>query len=334
MSQKNLCPIDNWGARWLSHPISRLVGYTPNWGKNEIYSIWWVHGMQRNIIFGCAWKLWTRTMFSRLGKWWWTIVFLDLKLFGTRPHDSRSIFSWDAETHTTHVLLQTWRRFSVRWIRFLSWTRLAHQATKPLWFWHFYSCSPWTVVTGPEPHLSDMSIWWAKKRIRWYSLVKIISRVVRLKWTDQIVADPPKTVQNPARDNYPSLTVQPHLMNPIISLPISTAFQRAEAECLIKSAMRNKQYKPRGVPKSVLPFSLPLLNPKANIHDAGGPHKKETRNISHEFFLLCQNFSQTIMWVTHTHTYTPVFDGVHGVVAVFSGTFHAEEWNKQTRTMI
>jgi hypothetical protein len=34
------------------------------------------------------------------------------------------------------------------------------------------------------------------------------------------------------------------LLNPIISLPITTAFQRAEAESLITPRMQNKQHLP------------------------------------------------------------------------------------------
>lgn len=158
--------------------------------------------------------------------------------------------------------------------------------TKPLWFWHFYSCSPWTVVTGPEPHLSDMSIWWAKKRLHWYSLVRI-SRVVKLKWTDQIVAIP----QKQSKTRQETIT-HPWLSNHFFFEPRHFI---AYAYCLPKSRgrmfdqikiLQNKQYKPRRFPKSVLPFSLPLLNLKANIHDAGGPHKKETRNVSHQIFML------------------------------------------------
>ena len=58
------------------------------------------------------------------------------------------------------------------------------------------------------------------------------------------------------------------LLNPIISLPITTAFQRAEAESLIASRMQNKQYRPL---RSSLPFTLPLLNPKVSIHEAHAP---------------------------------------------------------------
>ena len=40
------------------------------------------------------------------------------------------------------------------------------------------------------------------------------------------------------------LMSNPNVFNPIILLPITTAFQRAEAESLITSRMQNKQYRP------------------------------------------------------------------------------------------
>ena len=121
-----------------------------------------------------------------------------------------------------------------------------------------------------------------------------------------------KPMQTLARDNYQSHAVQPHVFNPIISLPIFFVFQRSEAESLIKSKMRKRQYRPRGS-KKPRPLRLPLLNPKVSIHDAGSTHKKEP-----DVLILPESFVKP-----SCDLHTPVFCWCSRGGCGLSGTSHA-----------